>query len=220
MTYITQGKGRTMAQSRFSKADSRRPAHHAPAMGLFVAAASAIALTLWAIPAWAQPAAGNASREYPIKAAYLYNFGAYVEWPADSFANAQDRFVIGVLGPAPFDSLLDEIAATKKIAGREIVIERWATAKQVSGCQMLFVSAGASEVERSEAVRILTGSAVLIVGETPGLANQGGVINFYIDDNKVRFEINPEAAQKKKLKISSKLLGLAKIVNPRQAASK
>lgn len=212
-----------MAQCEFSGAGSQRPAPtgcRAPARGLLLIAASAIAIALLALPALAQSGAGNVNREYPIKAAYLYNFAAYVEWPAESFADAKDRFVIGILGPAPLDSLLDEIAATKKIAGRAIAVKHYAKAQHVSGCRMLFVSSGLSERERTEAIRILTGSSVLIVGETTGMADHGGAINFYIADNKVRFEINPEAARQKNLKISSKLLGLAKIVNVQQAGSK
>jgi hypothetical protein len=152
------------------------------------------------------------SREYPLKAAYLYNFGSYVEWPASAFADGQTPLVIGVLDPDPFGSILDQIARQKQIAGRKIVIARFESAEQVKACHIFFVPGSASAAVRSQALQKLLHSPTLVVGESPGLTAQGAVINFFIEQNKVRFEINPQAAKDRGLKISSKLLGLAKIV--------
>ncbi|MHB1036925.1 MAG: YfiR family protein [Pirellulales bacterium] len=151
-------------------------------------------------------------REYTIKAAYLYNFGRYVEWPANSFRGADDPFVIGVLGTDPFGATLDEIASEKKIARRRIVARRFASMTEYVPCHILFVVASTSAEQRAAAVQKLQNSRVLLVGETPGFAQQGGVINFFVEQNKVRFEINVQAAKREQLKISSKLLSLAQIV--------
>jgi hypothetical protein len=154
----------------------------------------------------------EASREYAIKAAYLYNFGRYVEWPPDAFESSGAPFVIGVLGKDPFGTILDEIAANKRIEGRRIVARRFATMAEYTPCQILFVAASASPQQKAEAIKMARESAVLLVGEGSGFAKQGAAVNFFIESNRVRFEINTEAARRGQLKISSKLLSLAKIV--------
>jgi hypothetical protein len=155
---------------------------------------------------------GVINREYPLKALFLYNFGGYVEWPADAFSGNQAPFVIGVLGSAPLEDTLRELAATKTIAGRKIVVEQFSTADKIGPCQILFVARNVSPQQQRIAVEKLRNQHVLIVGESKGFAGQGGSVNFFIESNKVRFEINPEAAKQHQLKISSKLLALAKIV--------
>src|SRR5690349_16654023 len=81
---------------------------------------------------------GMISREYPLKALFLYNFGGYVEWPAEAFVTAEQPFVIGVLGNAPLDDTLRELAQTKKVAGRRIVVEQFPSVDSVRACQILF----------------------------------------------------------------------------------
>ena len=152
------------------------------------------------------------NREYPLKALFLYNFGGYVEWPADSFASPDAPFVIGVLGSAPIEQTLQELAATKTIIDRKIVVQQFATAEQIGSCQILFVARGVSAQQQRLAMEKLKHQHVLIVGETKGFAGKGGSVNFFIESNKVRFEINPEAAKQHQLTISSKLLSLAKII--------
>ncbi len=152
------------------------------------------------------------NREYPLKALFLYNFGGYIQWPADAFAGDQAPFVIGVLGPAPLEKTLQELAATKTIAGRRIVVEQFSSANKIRPCQILFVTRNVSQQQQRAALEQLKNQRVLIVGETEGFAGQGGSVNFFIESNKVRFEINPESAKQHQLKISSKLLSLAKIV--------
>lgn len=152
------------------------------------------------------------SREYTIKAAYLYNFARYVRWPAGTFRNEQDPFVIGVLGTDPLGNDLDRIARTKKIDGRRIVIRRFDSLDKYSPCHVLFVPRSVEPKRQIEAIGRLRKSPVLLVGETPGFAERGGTINFFIRQNKVRFEINQKAAKRGGLKISAKLLNLAKLV--------
>ncbi len=165
-------------------------------------------------PARAQQSSDESviNREYPLKALFLYNFGSYVDWPADSFASDKSPFVIGVLGSAPVEEVLKNLAATKTIGGRRIVVEQFRSAANVQPCQILFVARNVSRQQQSAALEKLKNHHVLIVGESEGFAGQGGSVNFFIESNKVRFEINPESAKQHQLKISSKLLSLARIV--------
>ena len=167
---------------------------------------------------WSSAQVPGANREYPLKAAFLYNFGNYVEWPTEAFASADAPFVLGIMGPNPFGAILTEVAATKKLHGRSIVIRHIAAASEAAECQILFIGATVGEADRQAAVEATRGIPVLIVGETPGLAEQGAVVNFFVEQNKVRFEINVQAAHERHLKISSKLMSLAKVVEPRRIA--
>jgi hypothetical protein len=160
----------------------------------------------------AQPEDENINREYAIKAAYLYQFARYVQWPAQAFVDEHSPVVIGVLGADPFGNVLNEIARTKQIDGRAIAIRRYASMADYKPCQILFVSASVSSDQKAAAIQMARKSSVLLVGEEPGFAEQGGTINFVMDENRIRFEINAEAAKQEQLKISSKLLSLAKIV--------
>ena len=154
----------------------------------------------------------DTNREYAIKAAYLYQFSRYVQWPAEAFANDHSPLVIGVLGADPFGGILEEIARTKRIEGRPIAVHRFASMAEYTPCHILFVSSSVGPEQRAAAIQRAQRSPLLLVGEEPGFAEQGGTINFFLDENKIRFEINMEIAKQDQLKISSKLLSLAKIV--------
>jgi hypothetical protein len=153
------------------------------------------------------PATAEASREYAIKAVFLYNFAHYVQWPA---AEPVSEFTIGILGHDPFGAALDEIAATKQIDGRRIVIRRLASMADYAPCQILFLSSSASEELKREAIERVRGQPVLVVAEEAALFGHGVTINFFLEENKVRFEIDAEAARRGQLKISSRLLSLSK----------
>jgi hypothetical protein len=154
----------------------------------------------------------DANREYAIKAAYLYQFGRYVQWPANAFTSDGSPLVIGVLGTDPFGGVLEEIARTKRIDGRPITLRRFASMAEYTPCHILFISSSVGPEQKAAAIQKAQRSPLLLVGEEPGFAEQGGTINFFLDENKVRFEINSEVAKQDQLKISSKLLSLAKIV--------
>ena len=173
-------------------------------------------------PASAQQAAEDAviNREYPLKALFLYNFGGYVEWPSTAYASAEAPFVIGVLGAAPLEATLKELAATKTVAGRKIVVERIASVDAIRPCQILFVARNVSTQQQRMALERLQDQPVLIVGESEGFAALGGSVNFIVESNKIRFEINVDAAKEHQLTISSKLLALAKIVPHHAGTSK
>jgi hypothetical protein len=155
---------------------------------------------------------GFINREYPLKALFLYNFGGYVEWPDHAFADTQQPFVIGVLGNAPVSTMLHEIAASKQVAGRRIEIKHFASPDVVGPCHILFVAGDVSSQHARAVIERLRGLPVLTVGETAGFAEQGGCVNFFIEANKIRFEINLQAAKQQQLRISAKLLALSRIV--------
>jgi hypothetical protein len=162
----------------------------------------------------------SGSSEYLIKAGFIYNFANLVQWPASSFAQPDSPIVIVILGEDHFGSTLDHVLDGKKVNSRPFVIKRAksiAELQRVLGpqkdCQILYVSS--SEMPRlGDAIQMLKGAPVLTIGETAGFAKNGGIINLVLEDNKVRFEVNVRAAKDADLNISSRLLALARIVQP------
>jgi uncharacterized protein DUF4154 len=181
-------------------------------LGILIVALS-VALS-WAPESIAQASDSSDSPEYLIKAGFIYNFAKFVEWPAAAFAQPDSPIVIGILGIDPFGTLIDEIVKNKKIGARGFVVKRlkWGTdLKELKECKILFV--GDSEnAHVDELVQILKTLPILTVGETPGFAQRGGVIRFVLEDNRVRFEVNVDAAHQADLTISSRLLTLARII--------
>jgi hypothetical protein len=170
---------------------------------------------LWAWPLPASPAAepGSAS-EYAVKAAFLYQLAQYVEWPAANpppAGPAEGAFVIGVLGADPFGRALDALAERKKLGGRALAVRRYKKLQDVGDCQLLFVAR--SEEARLEEVMARFGRLpVLLVGDSPGFAERGLHVNFFLAEERVRFEINLEASRRAGLQVSAKLLRLARLV--------
>lgn len=152
-----------------------------------------------------------ASPEYLTKAAFLCNFALFVEWPPDVFTTRDAPIVLGVVGADPFDQALDQTIKNKRIKGRPLVIRRLQPGQDLSQAHILFVSA--SEAARGDELIARVGShPVLLVGETPDFARRGGAIAFTMEDERVRFEINLEAARRARLHVSAKLLNLARVV--------
>jgi uncharacterized protein DUF4154 len=149
--------------------------------------------------------------EYELKAAFLFNFAKFVDWPSNSFANPEAPFLVCVLGPDPFGGALDGALRGKVVAEHPVNITRVKHVADLVGCQILFVAASESR-HLPEILAKLRGHCVLLIGETDDFASSGGAIQFTLEDNRVRFFINPDAADRAGLKISSKLLALAKIV--------
>ena len=174
----------------------------------------------WTSAANAQAGDASESSEYLIKAGFIYNFAKFVEWPANAFAQPDSPIVIGVLGTDPFGNTLDRIVEDKKVGTRGFVVRRYKwnkDLKELKECKILFVSAS-ERAHIDEIVDSVKGLPILTVGETPGFAERGGVIRFTLEDNRVRFEVNVEAAHQADLNISSRLLTLAKII-PQATAS-
>lgn len=148
--------------------------------------------------------------EYEVKAAFLYNFALYVEWPATAPAGG-GAIKIGVVGKDVFAGALDKTLKERTAQGRPLEVVRFATAADVKPCHLLFVPYG--ERDRLEAIaRALKGSATLIVSEFEGAPLKGGILNFYLEDKRVRIEVNPDAAARENLKIGAKVLRVSRIV--------
>jgi hypothetical protein len=168
----------------------------------------------WAPPAVSQARDGSDSSEYLIKAGFIFNFAKFVEWPSSAFAQPDSPIVIGVLGTESFANIIEQIVKDKKIGPRGFLVKRlkWSTdVREFKDCQILFVSAS-ERLHMDEAVQMVRGLPILTVGETPGFAEHGGIIRFVVEDNKVRFEVNVDAAHQADLNISSRLLTLARII--------
>ncbi|MGH9733855.1 MAG: YfiR family protein [Candidatus Acidiferrales bacterium] len=149
--------------------------------------------------------------EYQVKAAFLFNFGKFVEWPESSFGEKNSPFSICVLGEDPFGGTLDHTLEGKQVLNRPVRLVRTTDPTVARQCQIVFVSAS-EKPHLSTVLRALSGSNALLVGELPGFAAAGGAIELTIEDSHVRFAINPEAIQRAGLQVSSQLLALAKIV--------
>jgi hypothetical protein len=159
-------------------------------------------------------ASAQAMGEYQVKAAFLYNFARFVEWPATAFGNDKEPFRICVIGKDPFGDTLEQAVRAKTVSGRSFVVAGISGPSHAADCQILFVSS--SEKNRLPAIfRALPTAGVLTIGDTEGFAAQGGIVNFKLEGGRVRFEINVEAAERENLRISSKALTLAEIVKPR-----
>ncbi|HWF39006.1 MAG TPA: YfiR family protein [Candidatus Acidoferrales bacterium] len=157
-------------------------------------------------------AQSDSPNEYQVKAAFLFNFAKFVDWPPGTYANAQSPFAICVLGDDPFGHVLENTLAGKSLGAHPVVLRRTKDLAEARRCQVVFVSS--SEMHRyGEVVEGVRGARVLLVGETDGFASSGGAIEFTLEGNHVRFAINPEAAQRAGLTLSSKLLMLARIVH-------
>ena len=153
------------------------------------------------------------SREYRIKAAYLYQFGRYIEWPAKAFADAQSPFVIGVMEGDPIIADLEQIAEVKKIQDRPIRIQRFASPDNVRACHILFLSASLAAETQEALVHRIAGPGVLLVGDADRLLDWGGAIRFVVEENKIRIHIARKAARRQGLTISAKLLQVAHVVD-------
>ena len=159
------------------------------------------------------PAALQAqTKEYQVKAAFLFNFAQFVDWPENAFTNADEPFCIGVLGDDPFGAALEQIIQGETIDGHKMTVQHSRLVVDLKNCQVVFVSKS-EKGHIGEILPELGSRPVLTVGDIPGFARGGGDINFFLEGNKVRFEINPNAAQANGLKISSQLLSLGKIVS-------
>jgi len=162
----------------------------------------------------AQPAAAQRSSfgEYEVKSALLYNLTKFVEWPAGAFPDAQTPTSLCILGQDPFGSALTKIIAQKTANGRPLLIRRLQRGQPIRNCHVLYISAS----ERKNLLRILEslkGSNVLTIGETDRFARSGGIVQIVLEEKQIRFEINLDAANREGIKISSKLLALARIVS-------
>jgi len=149
--------------------------------------------------------------EYQVKAAFLFNFAKFVEWPSDNPRDADEGFVICVFDDETLAQCLDHAVSGKTVEGRVFRVRRLQSLDDTKSCRMLYL--GSNDTPHLSALlKSIRTTAVLTVGNAPGFTRHGGIINFIMQDNRVRFEINPQAADRAGHRIISKLLQLATIV--------
>lgn len=168
---------------------------------------TALGLICIALTSGAIRAAHAQADEHVVKAALLSKFGLYVEWPSSAFASPASPVTLCIAGDDPFGETLDQLVASARIDGRNVVVRRLKTVRRDSGCHILYL--GGSDAQRgAQIIDAVRGSSVLTVsdaGSRPG----AGIIDFVVNDNRVRFDIDDTAAAENGLVISSKLMSLA-----------
>ena len=155
--------------------------------------------------------AGQSPTEYQVKAAYLFNFLKFVEWPDDPAPDAHSKWVIGFVGDTPISDELTRLVAGKSVLGRELQVKKFLAADNLRACNILFIS----ESEKKRLPPILgelRGSSVLTVADMGNFLSSGGMFQFEVEDARVRVAIDVDAASRARLKVSSKLLSLARVV--------
>lgn len=150
--------------------------------------------------------------EYLLKAGFLERFTRFIEWPGETnIADNTKPFVISVIGKNPFDEKLDHFFETTKIKNRKVEIRYISELEEIQGSHILFITKS-KEKQLSGILSLTQEKPVLTVSDTNGFGEKGVRINFFIEQNKIRFEINKDAVQKSGLQISYLLLNLAKII--------
>lgn len=173
----------------------------------------AIALVALVTTATQRAAPQTVFEEYHIKAAFLFKFAKFVEWPPQAYQADPSHQVFCVFGTDPFGPVLDQTLAGKLVNGRLAVVRRVRDPDELRRCQLVFVAA--EETLLPEILASLGSAPVLLVGDDPKFARRGGAIGFVLRQGYVRFAINPRAAQQMHLKIDAQLLDLAEIVSTR-----
>jgi hypothetical protein len=146
-----------------------------------------------------------------VKAVYLYNFGRFVHWPPTATAGKRDSFSICILGQDPFGPSLDSTLAGETLDGKPLAVKRISTPGDAGECRILFISS-TEENHLKEILAALDESSILTVSDMPAFSRRGGMIQFVLEGDKVRFEINLTKAETAKLTLSSELLKVATTV--------
>jgi hypothetical protein len=154
--------------------------------------------------------------EYRVKAAFIYHFTQFVEWPDNSRLENGSVTRIGILGDELMADAIMNAIEGKKVRGRRLDLVRFSSVESLEACHILFIDSSSSVEELDIILDKLRGYPVMTVGDSPGFAGRGGIVNFYKAGSKIRFEINPRAARRAGLTVSSKMLNLARIVENRE----
>jgi YfiR/HmsC-like len=155
------------------------------------------------------------SKEYQIKAAFVYNFTKFVEWPERSFADASSPIVIGAFCPQPVSAELERVVRDRKVNGRSVVVKKLDAAEEARSTHVLFICAS-QEAQIANIESAISGLPVVTVGESARFVEAGGMIYLVREDDKVRFEINMQPAERRGVKVSAQLQKLARLVRRAQ----
>lgn len=148
--------------------------------------------------------------EYQVKAAFLFNFTRFVNWPESPFKSGTDPFVIGIIGNDPFGPYIEELVDGESFGDHPIIIERYTDVKEIGNCQILYVNSNDAKMVK-EVLAACAHKNILTVSDASRFASLGGVIGFYKEQNKIKVQINVKAAKAAEVEISSKLLKISKI---------
>jgi len=151
--------------------------------------------------------AAEVASEYAVKAAFLYSFTNFVDWP-ESVTKEEDSFVIGVVGQDPFGRLLDDAVKNKTVRGKPIIIRRWSSLKDVEYCNIAFISPDALALDPF--LSAIKDRSILTVSDAQMFVERGGDIAFVTEGAKIRFDVNVTAAREVGISVSSKLLSIAR----------
>ncbi|MBI2429036.1 MAG: YfiR family protein [Ignavibacteriales bacterium] len=151
--------------------------------------------------------------EYRFKAVYLLNFLQFIEWPDSYHDNDQSPIILSIVGDDPFGEILDETFRNEKIGGHPVVLYRFDSITKIGKCHAVFICESEKNIP-PEMLQKLNAASILTISDMDDFGDRGGSIGFYLERNKVRFEINMKALKQGDLKASSKLLRLARITNP------
>ncbi|MFO0773930.1 MAG: YfiR family protein [Nitrospiraceae bacterium] len=157
------------------------------------------------------PAAELQDSPFELKAAFLYNFAKFTEWPDYALASDTSTFLICVSGEVEHAAAAERLLRDKQVQGHPVVARVVTTVDDAKPCRVLFVEAGAGHLS-NRTWRLMTAFPILTVGEAQGFLGDGGIIHLVLEEGRLRFEISPQAAARAQLKISSKLLKLGRIV--------
>lgn len=158
----------------------------------------------------ASPQKESPSREYQLKAVFLYNFTQFVEWPPEAFQRDDEPLIIGILGKDPFGKYLEETVQGEKLNEHPFVVQRFSKVEEIKACHILFVNVSNASTW-TEVFALANSKHILTVGDAENFARDGGMIRLFTDNGKTRIRINLESAKSASLTISSKLLRLADI---------
>jgi hypothetical protein len=161
----------------------------------------------------AQPAV---TTEYQLKAAFLFNFLQFVDWPTSAFDSSSQPVSICILGPDPFGPELDAVVAGEHIDGRAVEVHRLDSVESSDGCHLLFVNVRSPQALH-KVIEYTKGRPMLTVSDVTAFSTQGGMIEFVTQNDRIRLRVNLRAASEAQLRLSSKLLRRSEIVEPAPA---
>ncbi len=198
-------------RSTRSRVESRPAASREPVRRAGSSARARLTILAAALASALLPGAAAAESEDQVKAAFLFNFARYVEWPANAFAGGAAPIRLCLIASRDFEAVVAQTVSGRSVGERPVEVEGIDGLGAAKGCHLLFLDA-ASGLAAPAVAEHLGALAIFTISDLPGFAAEGGIANFILVDSKIRFEINPSAARRAGLKISSALLRLAKLV--------
>jgi len=160
---------------------------------------------------------GQSATEYEVKAAYVFNLLKFVEWPEVSPGDAQTKWVIGIVGNSPIGDELSKLVENKNVLGKELQVKTFQATDNLRVCNILFIS-GSEKKHLPAILAALRGSSVMTVADMEHFIDAGGMVQFVVEDARVRISIDVGATGRARLKVSSKLLALARAVTAEGSA--